>query len=244
MIPISGRSDGNGRSSGRSVCQPVGGTAQISECVAALTSRTTPPAASLAGRQIVERLLRDHQVRLGVADQVLHHALRLRIRAVAEIGPEPVVGGEADIVRRSAPPRWRPPRPSGSPSGPPAPPAGTPPSTSKHSANSAKRRGRALVVGEPDEPEPRPGQHRAEHVQPGLDTPVDDQRLTRRPHPRPAAPMMITPPRRLRLRDQPAEVPRPTPHSRPPGPPAAAASPRSCPCVLATRSATSSATSS
>ena len=68
-------------------------------------------------------------------------------------------------------------------------------------------RGRAFVVGEPDEPHPGPGQHRAEHVQPGQHAPVDQQRLTRQPHPRPAAPVMITPPFLLRLRNQAAEVP-------------------------------------
>jgi hypothetical protein len=44
-------------------------------------------------------LLRDHQIALGIADQVLHDPLRLRIGRVAKVGPEPVVRGEADIVR-------------------------------------------------------------------------------------------------------------------------------------------------
>ena len=43
---------------------------------------------------------------------------------------------------------------------------------------------------------------------PGQHPPVDHQRLTRRPHPRPAAPVMIPTPPRFRLGDQPAEVPR------------------------------------
>ena len=42
---------------------------------------------------------------------------------------------------------------------------------------------------------------------PALGTPIDDQVLTRRPHRRAAAPVMIPPPQRLLLRDQAAEVP-------------------------------------
>jgi hypothetical protein len=71
----------------------------------------------------------------------------------------------------------------------------------------AERRRGFLVVGEPDKPEPGPGQHCAEHVHPGLHTPVDDQRLTWCPHPRPAAAVLATAPLRLRLGYQPAEVP-------------------------------------
>jgi hypothetical protein len=44
--------------------------------------------------------------------------------------------------------------------------------------------------------------------QPGQGAPVDDQVLTRRPHRRAAAPVMVPPPHPLLLRDQPAEVPR------------------------------------
>src|SRR5215213_428285 len=45
-------------------------------------------------------------------------------------------------------------------------------------------------------------------MQTRLDTPIDDQRLTRRPYPRPAAAVVTLAPRRLRLGDQPTEVPR------------------------------------
>ena len=45
-------------------------------------------------------------------------------------------------------------------------------------------------------------------MQSRLDTPIDDQRLTRRPYPGPAATMVTLAPLRLRLGDQPAEVPR------------------------------------
>ena len=70
-----------------------------------------------------------------------------------------------------------------------------------------RRRG-LLVGGEPHEPEPRPSQHRAEHVQGALRAPVDHHRVARRPHRRGAAPVMTGPPRRFHLRDQAAEVPR------------------------------------
>jgi hypothetical protein len=41
----------------------------------------------------------DQEVVLGVADQVLHDPLGLRIRGMTEVGPEPVVGSEPDVVR-------------------------------------------------------------------------------------------------------------------------------------------------
>ena len=71
-----------------------------------------------------------------------------------------------------------------------------------------QRRGGPLISGEPHEPEPAPGQHRAEHVQAALGAPVDHQVLTRRPHRRTPPVVMIGPPRLLRHRDQAAEVPR------------------------------------
>ena len=71
-----------------------------------------------------------------------------------------------------------------------------------------QRRLGPLISGEPHEPDPAPGQHRAEHVQPALAAPVDHQMLTRRPHRRAAAPVMIPPPGLLRRRDQTAEIPR------------------------------------
>ncbi len=51
-------------------------------------------------RQVSQtRLFGDHQVAFGVADQVLHDSLRLRVVAVAEVGPEPVMGREPHVVR-------------------------------------------------------------------------------------------------------------------------------------------------
>jgi hypothetical protein len=45
-------------------------------------------------------------------------------------------------------------------------------------------------------------------VQPGFETPIDDQRLTGCPHSGPAPPRLPTAPLRLQRGDQPAEVPR------------------------------------
>jgi hypothetical protein len=71
-----------------------------------------------------------------------------------------------------------------------------------------QRRGRPLIGREPHEPEPAPGQHCAEHVQPALAAPVDHQVLTRRPHRRAPAPVMLPPPGLLTSRDQAPEVAR------------------------------------
>jgi len=70
-----------------------------------------------------------------------------------------------------------------------------------------QRRVRPLISGEPHEPNPGPGQHRAEHVQAALGAPVDHQVLTRRLDRRAAAAVMLLPSQPLPLRDQPAEVP-------------------------------------
>ena len=43
---------------------------------------------------------RDREVVLGVATQVLHDALRLRVGAVAEVWDESVMGGEPHVIRR------------------------------------------------------------------------------------------------------------------------------------------------
>ena len=51
-------------------------------------------------------------------------------------------------------------------------------------------------------------EHRAEHMQPAQHTPVDDQMLTRGPHRRPAATMVVAAPQRFPRRDQPPQVPR------------------------------------
>jgi hypothetical protein len=50
--------------------------------------------------QAGERRLRHQQVPLGVADQVLHDPLGLRVGGLAEVRPEPVVGGQPHVVRR------------------------------------------------------------------------------------------------------------------------------------------------
>ena len=60
--------------------------------------------APLAGRRVGrgqagERGLRDDQVPLGIADEVLHDSLRLRVGGLAPVRPEGVVAGEADVAR-------------------------------------------------------------------------------------------------------------------------------------------------
>ena len=63
-----------------------------------------------------------------------------------------------------------------------------------------ERRLRTLISGEPHN-ESAPARRTAEHVQAALGTPVDHQVLTRRPHRRTAAPVMIPPPQLLLRRD-------------------------------------------
>src|SRR5262249_36262842 len=87
-------------------------------------------------------------------------------------------------------------------------PAGHPAPPTKPAARRPRRRLPPLVSGEPHEPDPRPGQHRAEHMQPALGAPVDHQVLTRRPHRRAAATAMPGSPLPLGRRHQPPEVPR------------------------------------
>ena len=95
----SSRNDGSGPSSGCSTASRSAGTAQISAWVSRV-DLSAPHGGRAVGRSmIIEGLLRDHQVSLGIADQMLHHPLRLRIRRLTEVGPKPVVGGEADIIR-------------------------------------------------------------------------------------------------------------------------------------------------
>ena len=42
---------------------------------------------------------RHHQVSLGVADQVFHDSFGLRVLGVTKVRGEPVMGGQADVVR-------------------------------------------------------------------------------------------------------------------------------------------------
>lgn len=76
----------------------------------------------------------------------------------------------------------------------------------------AQRGGLLLIGGEPDKPEPRPREHRAEHVDlasgDDLLAPVDGQHLTRRPDRRTTTTRarLAVAPLPLRRRDQPPEV--------------------------------------
>jgi len=110
---------------------------------------------------VLVEVQRHQQVVLGVADQVLHDALGLRIRAVTEVGSEPVMGREPDVVRRGH-----------DDVGDHAAFQAAHPVREYDLRDAAENLealgqhrqggGLLLISGEPDEPEPRPGQHRAE----------------------------------------------------------------------------------
>ncbi len=202
------------------------GTAQISLWTALLTSAHQAAAASFAAAKSAERRLGHHQVALGIADQVLRDPLRFRVVRLAEIGLEPVMRREPQVLRRGhhhvgdhAAFQAR--HPVGQ-------------HLARHPAQHLQalrqhrqRRLRALISSEPHEPDPAPGQHRAEHVQPALGCP------SRSPGTHPAT----TPPDGGPGDDPAAttaSAPRPgggnsaaTRYIPPPAPPAAAASPRS-----------------
>ena len=161
----------------------------------------------VGGGQVTEGRLRHHQVALGIPDEIFDDSLALRVVRLAEIRPEPVVRREPQVLRRGH-------HDVGDhPALQAAHPVGQ--HLARHPAQHLEalrqhrqRRLRALISGEPHEPDPAPGQHRAEHVQAALGAPVDHQVLTRRPHRRTAAAVMIPPPGLLGRRDQAAEVPR------------------------------------
>jgi hypothetical protein len=169
-----------------------------------------------SGGQAGEWRLRHQQVPLGVTDQMLHDPLRLRVPALAEVRPEPVVSGQPHVVRRRD-----------DHVGDHAALQTCHPVGQHHLRHPAQllqalreqREGRLrpLIGGEPHEPVAAPGQHRAEQVQPALAAPVDDQHLPGRPHRGPAAAVMAGPPGALLRRDQPPEVPRRTRIARGPG---------------------------
>jgi hypothetical protein len=151
--------------------------------------------------QIGERGLRDHQIAFGVTDKVLHDPLRFGVLALTEVRPEKVVRREADIgrgrdddIRDDA--TFQAPHPVGEHR------AGHPTQLLETLGQHAQRGLGPLIGGVTHEPHPRPGQHRAEHMQPAPHPPVDHQRLTRCPHRRATATMMPTPPLRLHLGDQ------------------------------------------
>ena len=145
--------------------------------------------------------------RLGVADEVLDDALRLRVGRMAEVGTEPVVGGEADVVRCrdhhvGHDPTFEAAHPVSEHLG-----RGTADRLEALGQHRHRRR-RGLVAGEAHEPEPAPRHHRAEHLDPaGQGAPVDHHRLARRPHRRAALTTVRRPPRLLLLGDEPPEVP-------------------------------------
>ena len=163
------------------------GTAQISECVAAFTSRHHAAADLFAAAQVRRaESFGDHQIALGIADQVLHDPFRLRVRRLAEVRPEPVVRREPDVVRR------RHHHVSDHAGLQAAHPVGEhdlrDPAERLETLRQHRQSGvGAFIVGEAHEPHPRPGQHRAEHMHAGQHAPVDDQRVSRCPDRRPPA---------------------------------------------------------
>ena len=144
-------------------------------------------------------------------------------RGVAEVGPEPVVGGEPDVVRcRDHDIGDHVALQAGHPVGQHQ--LRDPAELLEALRQQSQRGGLLLVGSEPDEPVPRPGQHRAEHVHPpasdDLGAPVDGQHLTRGPHRRtpPAGAGLPDAPLTLGVGDQPSEVPvRPLIAGRPRG---------------------------
>lgn len=86
----------------------------------ALTSAHQVIAAWFASPSVANGALRDEQVGLRVADQVLDDARRLRIRRLAAVGPEAVAQRRPAIRSENTT-------------------AGTPPASSKHSASLAMR---------------------------------------------------------------------------------------------------------
>jgi len=145
----------------------------------------------------------DEQIGLGVADKILHDALGLRVLPVAEVRPEPVVAGEADVVRGRD-------HPVGDQVGLEAGhPVGEdhlgPAESLEDSASIDNVVAPRLLVGEPPL---RPGQDRADHVQPAS-TPLSitrwspgDHTAGRRPLDDDCGPVVLD------LGDEPTGVPR------------------------------------
>ena len=164
-----------------------------------------PPAAELG--EIIERFGRDHQVPFGVADEVLHDPLARRVVGLAEVRAEPVVGGEGHVVRGGHDhvrddPALQARHPVGEDL------ARDPAEDLEALRQHAQRRLGAFIGGEAHEPDPGEGQHRAEHVDPTLGAPIDDQVLTRGPHRRATPPVIVGAPQPFLRRDQATEVPR------------------------------------
>ena len=180
---LAGRSPGSGRSNSRSR-SPAAPRARpaVSEWRRPLTSSHQVGAGLVRRRDVAKRPEANDEVALGVADEGLHHPLGLGILRLAEVGTEPVVSGEAHVVRvRHDEPcdrgRLQAPHPVRQ-------------HHRRHSARrlealgqQAKGGGAPLVGGEAHEAEPAPRQHGAEDLQPVLGAPVDHQVLAGFGHP-------------------------------------------------------------
>ena len=155
-----------------------------------------------------EGCARDHQVALGIADEVLDHALGFGIGRLAEVGPEAIVTGEGDVRGcRHHDVGHHPALEATHPVG--EHDRGHAAQGLEALAEEAQGRRLALVEGEPDEPPAAPGEDGAEHLEATDLAPVDDEVLTRHGLPRPvraALAAMLG----LGLRHGPAQMPRGT----------------------------------
>ena len=122
---------------------------------------------------------RHGQVPLGVAAQVLHDALRLRVVGVAEVRGEPVMGGQSNVVRSRDDDVGD--HPALEARHPVSQHSGRDPAGRGQRFRDHRQRGRrSLIGGEAHEPPPGVRQHRAEQEQPRCSLgPVDDQILSR-----------------------------------------------------------------
>ena len=147
----------------------------------------------------------DHEVGLHVADQVLHQALGLGVGPLAEVGPEPVVGGEAHVGR------GRDDQPGDRAALQAAHAVGQ--RGLRHAADALEALGQGLhgglgpeVVGEVHEAIPAPADHGTEDEQRADLPPVEHHHVARCPHARSSAPVVLRPPGALGLGHQTAEV--------------------------------------
>ena len=185
--PICSRSDGKGRSIHVRPINRSSGAAQISECTgrvdlgAPSPQPRCSPSCRSTSRAVDSRLCqqRDCQVALGVAAQVLHDALGLRVACVAEVGGKPVMTGQADIVRSRGRPHRRPRRLLRQAIRSARTRAGTPPMAVQRFGDQRNRGGCPLVGGEGHKAPSGECEHSAEQEQSrcGLG-PVDHQILT------------------------------------------------------------------
>ncbi len=153
------------------------------------------------------QLFRHEQVGLRIADEVFDEALGLGIRGLAEVRPKAVVGGEAHVVRHRDD-EVRDHRALEAPHAVREYDLRHPAEDLEALREERQRRLPPLVVREAHEAEAAPGRDRAEHVQAGLDTPVDREHFARCPDPRTTSAVVSLSKAVLLLCDEAAEVAR------------------------------------